>query len=100
MIETALRNSQGDKSLRYVHPMESFTLEVALQAGGSLHRAIAAIEGRQFQDRPYPREFRDGIRSKAAVEFHILVRQRVGLDTNTAGRGGAAHVGTTVVAVE
>ena len=78
MIETALCNSQGDESLRYVHPIESFTLEVALQARGSLHRAIAAIEGSQFQDRPDPREFRDGIRSKTAVEFHILVRQSVG----------------------
>ncbi len=75
MIETALRNSQGDKSLRYVHPMESFTLEVALQARGSLHRAI---EGRQFQDRPDPHEFRDRIRSKTAVEFHILIRQSLG----------------------
>jgi hypothetical protein len=43
MVETALRNSQGDESLRYVHPMESFTLELASSSPGGGPQLILTI---------------------------------------------------------
>jgi hypothetical protein len=43
MVETALRNSQGDESLRYVHPMESFALELASSSPGEGPQLILTI---------------------------------------------------------
>jgi hypothetical protein len=44
MVETALRNAHGDDSLRFVHPLESFALELAgPEAGGESH-LILTIE--------------------------------------------------------
>ena len=43
MVETALRNSQGDESLRYVHPLESFALELADSSPGEAPQLILTI---------------------------------------------------------
>src|SRR5215470_5739717 len=44
MVETALRNSHGDDSLRFVHPIESFALELAGSDSGGQPRLILTIE--------------------------------------------------------
>jgi hypothetical protein len=45
MVETALRNAHGDDSLRFVHPLESFALELAgPEAAGGESRLILTIE--------------------------------------------------------
>jgi len=43
MVDIALRNSQGDESLRYVHPMESFTLELVSSSPGEGPQLILTI---------------------------------------------------------
>jgi hypothetical protein len=44
IVEIALRNSHGDNSLRFVHPIESFALELAGSAPGRDPRLILTIE--------------------------------------------------------
>ena len=43
MVETALRNSHGDESLRYVHPLDSFALELAGSSPGEEPQLILTI---------------------------------------------------------
>ena len=43
MVETALRNSHGDDSLRFVHPIESFSLELAEPKAGGEPQVILTI---------------------------------------------------------
>jgi hypothetical protein len=43
MVETALRNGHGDDSLRFVHPIESFSLELGAPNGGGEQQVILTI---------------------------------------------------------
>ena len=50
MVETALRNRHGDDSLRFVHPIESFALELAgPEAGGKPHLILTIETGGGFK---------------------------------------------------
>jgi hypothetical protein len=43
LVETALRNSHGDDSLRFVHPIENFSLELAEPRAGGEPQVILTI---------------------------------------------------------
>ena len=44
MVETALRNGHGDDSLRFVHPIENFTLELRAPDDGEEPHLILTIQ--------------------------------------------------------
>src|SRR5215470_1108610 len=50
MVEAALRNSHGDDSLRFVHPIDNFALELAgPEAGGQPHLILTIQTGGGFK---------------------------------------------------